>query len=731
MNNKTESYNKNLGSKSMICPNYFSNRKPSVDESKITESVMHSKNIRNNGWRADESVFNCHKCGSVFGFFLRKHHCRCCGNIFCYKCSSNKQMIPEFIKDVPPENDYWNLSHYVPAISVQSTAVPKRVCDNCADQIIIRNSCIDKINDIFDKSYDITKVCAIVCDNKENIIEYYFEQLRNIQYYFPDHIYSDTDKKLLRTNSKYFRGHNKYIVHLIKSIDWKNNESFMDDLIVILTDDPIKTCVELKCTRTCGSRLTFDDCINILFTSSDTIPNLLLKYIFDIIKLTPEFIILSYTSFFINLIKTTSNDSLQEIIYPILSSTIKIIYRTCWFIMNIIDESNDFEKNKLESFLGRIDSEILRTISNEYRFYSELRSNMNNIKNFLALNFKISKPISLPYEPDIKLIDVCINSIETKDSYTKPIVIKFYTNKNTWIRILFKNDCVMNDVSVLNIMTLCNTILNENMCILKCKCDNNNNSDANNNIDCNSNYDNNTTECKCPSSKFDSVTYPIFPLTNNFGMIEMVENAKTIYDITLSKTITTHILHNNRDKLGGEILDKYLYSLVSYTLHSYLLGLGDRHLQNIMIRNDGSIFHIDFSFMLGDDTFPLSSSEIKLNSDILSILGEKGNYLHQEFLSLCADSIILLRKYYCMFFILLTQDTKYSQEKIKTFITQKFQPRETDDYMVQDLLTIIEKSNESYSSSVKDFIFYHNKQKTIINGLNNIVYSAYNFFSFS
>ena len=37
-------------------------------------------------WVSDESVSTCRNCHSHFGFLTRKHHCRSCGNIFCYLC---------------------------------------------------------------------------------------------------------------------------------------------------------------------------------------------------------------------------------------------------------------------------------------------------------------------------------------------------------------------------------------------------------------------------------------------------------------------------------------------------------------------------------------------------------------------------------------------------------------------------------------------------------------------
>lgn len=44
-------------------------------------------------WKADSSVSQCDWCGLVFNAFIRRHHCRHCGGIFCSSCSDFKHYL--------------------------------------------------------------------------------------------------------------------------------------------------------------------------------------------------------------------------------------------------------------------------------------------------------------------------------------------------------------------------------------------------------------------------------------------------------------------------------------------------------------------------------------------------------------------------------------------------------------------------------------------------------------
>ena len=43
------------------------------------------------GWVPDEQCSQCFQCQAPFTLSLRRHHCRACGLVFCYACSSQKR----------------------------------------------------------------------------------------------------------------------------------------------------------------------------------------------------------------------------------------------------------------------------------------------------------------------------------------------------------------------------------------------------------------------------------------------------------------------------------------------------------------------------------------------------------------------------------------------------------------------------------------------------------------
>lgn len=73
---------------------------------------------------------------------------------------------------------------------------------------------------------------------------------------------------------------------------------------------------------------------------------------------------------------------------------------------------------------------------------------------------------------------------------------------------------------------------------------------------------------------------------------------------------------------------------------TYLLGVGDRHLDNLLLRDSGQLFHIDFGFIMGRDPKPLPQA-MRVSKDMIEVLDDQRFH---AFLRHCCTAFIILRQ---------------------------------------------------------------------------------------
>ena len=90
------------------------------------------------------------------------------------------------------------------------------------------------------------------------------------------------------------------------------------------------------------------------------------------------------------------------------------------------------------------------------------------------------------------------------------------------------------------------------------------------------------------------------------------------------------------------VMDRYIKSCAGYCVITYILGVGDRHLDNLLLHQSGSFFHCDFSFILGSD--PKKHLPMRITEDMVNGMGGKDSDNFAKFLSLVGAAFLALRR---------------------------------------------------------------------------------------
>ena len=169
-------------------------------------------------WVNDDAVDRCYSCKTQFSMLFRRHHCRFCGRIFCYKCSDHTQDISTDLLLSDSNRNVWH--NYIEACFTSFETVRHRVCGTC-DSLIDRLNAIKKWVHIFCLlDLDIREIrnLAGVCKLWWYASNYYLSIFREIQYKLPIEEYSKIEKKMLLNNVKYFGGHSLTIAVQLRLI---------------------------------------------------------------------------------------------------------------------------------------------------------------------------------------------------------------------------------------------------------------------------------------------------------------------------------------------------------------------------------------------------------------------------------------------------------------------------------------------------------------------------------
>ncbi|KZT73494.1 putative atypical/PIKK/PI3K protein kinase [Daedalea quercina L-15889] len=91
------------------------------------------------------------------------------------------------------------------------------------------------------------------------------------------------------------------------------------------------------------------------------------------------------------------------------------------------------------------------------------------------------------------------------------------------------------------------------------------------------------------------------------------------------------------------VIDTFVRSCAGYCVVTYLLGVGDRHLDNLLLAPDGHFFHVDFGYILGRDPKPLAPP-VKVCKEMYDAMGGVQSVHYARFKNFCFTAFSILRK---------------------------------------------------------------------------------------
>lgn len=164
------------------------------------------------------------------------------------------------------------------------------------------------------------------------------------------------------------------------------------------------------------------------------------------------------------------------------------------------------------------------------------------------------------------------------------------------------------------------------------------------------------------------LTFTCMQTAERRGFIEMVTNAETLKEIQkgeVMKAFKTGCInewlksHNPNPNNFKKAVRNFTKSCAAYSVATYLLGIGDRHNDNIMVKYTGHMFHIDFGKYLGDaQTFvgiKRDRTPMLFTLDMFYVInqGKQANALFQGFVEMCCKAFQILRKNYHLLLTLI------------------------------------------------------------------------------
>jgi hypothetical protein len=536
-------------------------------------------------WVPSEQVLTCYGCGLAFSFLKRRHHCRLCGRVFCNDCTGYSAQIPRVYQEEmplsPPTATSWLWTRE------SSTDRPVRVCGACHDRARITASVHDEINVFlvlcergFVNLADWGKL-QLVCSRFKMAVDELLFLLRRIltKKNVPNPVLTSTETRLIRLHRTVLREH----------VAW----ALFVQTIVVAAPNPRRRvpCKFLRCS--CDSGLPVSDAIEIILNHSRNrrLYTMALRTVLDADDLYDFLYVLCYATLRVGTL-------FEDLFVPLIKHQ-TAVHRLA-FAAKGMGHDRLFQQmcNASSTYSAELqNAERFGTLLLTFLEFETVESRQRAYRTFCANVFP-NVPIFIPGQNEYMLEEIRVEEILRLSSSTRPLLVpcvcrQMSTGRLSLVSILVKGESVLTDAFAM---------------IFKSSI--------------------------AKALQIPAVTYHVQPLSPTNGLLTMVTHASTLCQINEQGTILNHILSKNPTARVKDVQESFARSVALSCCMSHCLALGDRHLQNIMIRDDGLLFHIDFGLSFGHEPLHLRSVRtmtMKLSTEIVDALGGRHSPLFGMF----------------------------------------------------------------------------------------------------
>ncbi|RMX58215.1 hypothetical protein pdam_00000159 [Pocillopora damicornis] len=284
-------------------------------------------------------------------------------------------------------------------------------------------------------------------------------------------------------------------------------------------------------------------------------------------------------------------------------------------------------------------------------------------------------PIPLLLDPEIKIKGIIVGTPEDKKawlfkSHLMPCKLTFLTLDDREYVTIFKNgDDLRQDQLILQIIRLMDKLLMKENLDLKL------------------------------------TPYKVLATSGSHGFVQFIESTPIaeILDKDEDRSIQNYFRRHAPCEsaplgISPEVMDTYVKSCAGYCVITYILGVGDRHLDNLLLTKSGNLFHIDFGYILGRDPKPLPPP-MKLSKEMVEGMGGASSEFYQTFRKQCFTAFLHLRRHANLILNLFSlmvdanvPDIALEPDKTVKKVQDKFRLDLSDEEAVQYLQSLIDES---------------------------------------